>query len=107
MWHDHADATAAHHSVALRCGCCHSRFARSFVRSFVAPAALPRHLRCVDVVVVVVVFIVASHWTRPRIGDSLLRPQPAPTVRLGDVCLDFFFFFGATSAIIKNSGIRM
>lgn len=81
--------------------------ARSFIRSFVAPAALPRHLRCVDVVVVVVVFIVASHWTRPRIGDSLLRPQPAPTVRLGDVCLDFFFFFGATSAIIKNSGIRM
>lgn len=39
---------------------------------------------------------------------TLLRPQPAPTVRLGDVCLDFFFFFfGATSAIIKNSGIRM
>lgn len=37
---------------------------RSFVRSFVAPAALPRHLHCVDVVVVVVVFIVASHWTR-------------------------------------------
>lgn len=78
----------------------------------VAPAALPRHLAGVAAPWLLLLLLSLSSSSSPWTSKSRLRlthsssvPPPLSHRQLSLMVSFFFVFWGATSAIIKNSGI--